>query len=435
MTQYEIYTFVLCLVVFVLITAFSGFLIATITKQGVRLIKHGADDDKITTEYYKSLKKKKSKFDWFFSLIVCIIMVAIFSFSMFVGCSDDVYSSDVPTFRVVNTGSMEEKHKKNEYLVENNLNDQIATFDLIIVYKAPKEEDLKLYDIVVYEVDGIMIVHRIIEIEEPNQYHPNERWFRLQGDAVESPDRFPVKYEQIKGIYKGDRVPFVGSFVLFMQSPAGWLCILLVVGAMIVTPLLEKALNKAKYNRLVAIGVIELPVEEIIVPEEQTSEEITEEVVEEILTEESVSEVAITEDSPTETASEVTEEKAGSTLTELLANLPNNCIEYFSVAKTKLERIKNVKFTGTKTRTYKHNNTLLARFEVRGKALYLYLALDPENYQNSEYLFTDVSHVKKYQSYAMRLKITTKRRLSEALDLIDDLVEKKNLTFTERGEL
>ena len=120
---------------------------------------------------------------------------------------------------------------------------------MIFVYEKPSQEDLKLYDIVVYEVDGVLLVHRIVQIEEPNQAHPNERWFLCQGDAVDAPDRFPVKYSQIRAIYRGERVPFVGSFVLFMQSPAGWLCIILIVGAIVATPIIEKKIQREKDAR------------------------------------------------------------------------------------------------------------------------------------------------------------------------------------------
>ena len=114
---------------------------------------------------------------------------------------------------------------------------------MIATHSLPKEEDLKLYDIVVYEVDDMLIVHRIVGIEEPNQEHPGNRYFLLQGDAVDSPDRFPVLYEQMRAIYTGERLPFVGSFVLFMQSPAGWLCMLLVVFAIFATPIIEKKIK------------------------------------------------------------------------------------------------------------------------------------------------------------------------------------------------
>ena len=54
----------------------------------------------------------------------------------------------------------------------------------------------------------------------------------------------------MKAIYRGDRTPFIGSFILFMQSPAGWLCTLLIVFTMITTPILDKKLATARKQRL-----------------------------------------------------------------------------------------------------------------------------------------------------------------------------------------
>ncbi len=145
---------------------------------------------------------------------------------------------------------MQTKNEKNRYLFENHLDNQFATFDLIITRKLPAESELKLYDIVVYEKDGLLLVHRIVGIEEPNEKHPDERYFLLQGDAVSTPDVFPVKYSQMRGIYRNERIPFLGSFVWFMQSPAGYLCILLVVFAIICSPLMDKKVEKARAERL-----------------------------------------------------------------------------------------------------------------------------------------------------------------------------------------
>ena len=145
---------------------------------------------------------------------------------------------------------MSYKAPENKYLVENDLNDHIQTFDLIVTEKLPDEFDLQLYDIVVYEIDGDMIVHRIVGIEEPNEKHPDQRYFLLQGDAVENPDQFPVYYSQMRGIYRGKRIPFVGSFITFMQSPAGYLCMALIVFAFIATPIMEKKIEKEMQKRL-----------------------------------------------------------------------------------------------------------------------------------------------------------------------------------------
>lgn len=244
MTKFHIYSLILCLIVFVMLVSILSYMLAIIIKQGFKHIKVGLEDEDILKDFNTDSSRKQSKFSKVFNkileLLLCIIFGVIFLSSLYINCTQNVYFDNAPTFRVVLTSSMEKKNEKNKYLFENNLNNQISSFDLITTYKIPDENDLKLYDIVVYEVDGILIVHRIVGIEEPNAQHPNERHFLMQGDAVGAPDRFPVLYSQMKGIYKGEKIPFIGSFVLFMQSPAGWLCMLLIVGAMVCTPILEK---------------------------------------------------------------------------------------------------------------------------------------------------------------------------------------------------
>ncbi len=258
MTSYETYVFLLCLIVFILLTTLSSVCVYIISKLTIRLIRAGAEDERIIEEHKKTAAKKNRKLvkivDIAVTAVLCTVLFVAFIFSVVISRSSAKPTGSLPTYRVVNTGSMAEKHPDNKYLYQNNINNQIQTFDLIATYKLPPEDELKLYDIVVYEMDDILVVHRIIEIEEPNEAHPNERHFRLQGDASEAPDRFPVRYEQMRAIYRGDRTPFVGSFILFLQSPAGWMCIILVVFAIIATPWLNGKLSKERRDRYLLIS-------------------------------------------------------------------------------------------------------------------------------------------------------------------------------------
>ena len=255
MMDYDVYVSILCTITYVMLTTVSVICTAVITYLSIKLIRSGAIDDEIIEEYGKSwdffeLKNFFRHAGYVFSSIVFCAFVIIFICSQIVQPAGEFRPSDLPSVRVVQTGSMAKKHEKNTYLEKNDLNNQIQTFDLIVTKKLPDEMDLKLYDIVVYEAEGLLIVHRIVDIEEPNEQHPDCRYFKLQGDANESPDRFTVRYDQIKAIYTGIRVPFLGSFVVFMQSPVGWLCIILVIVAMVLAPLLEKWIEREKEKRL-----------------------------------------------------------------------------------------------------------------------------------------------------------------------------------------
>lgn len=376
-------------------------MLTSIIKLTLRLIKTGAEDEKIKEEYVKAQKKgRKGKgIDSIFSTLLCLVLCVVFAFSLWVGFSGNSFSYDVPTLRVVNSASMSKKHEKNTYLVENNLNDHIQTFDLIFTYKAPAEFDLKIYDIVVYEVDGTLIVHRIVNIEEPNSKHPDERWFLCQGDAVERPDRFPVRYSQIKGIYRGQRIPFVGSFVSFMQSPAGWLCVLLVVTTTILTPILERKIKKARHARYL-----------LICP-----------TIEVALAEQVIKKVNFDFD-------KLGDERDTRTFEQKLADSTDIVKERYSAIDQSLRRIVGARIIeGKKHHTYKSGNVAIARLNFRGKTLNVHLGLNPKEYEDSKYIYTDVSDIKAYANYPMRVKLSSDRQTRWSKELIEQLRLQKGL--------
>lgn len=256
MTSYDIYVFILCFIVFMLLTAMFTYLITSITKMELELIHFGHRDEAIK----KQLNKKKSEsrallwISKIVSMLLCAVFVCTFVFAIYVRVNDDRPANGIPSVKVVKSESMAKKHFENTYLFDNNLDDQFQMFDMVICRHLPAENEIELYDIVVYKKDDMYVIHRIVGIEEPNEQHPNERHFLLQGDAVENPDKFPVLYNQMKGIYEGTRIPFVGSFVLFLQSPAGWLCVLLVIFSMIATPVVEKKIKEATDKRILTFA-------------------------------------------------------------------------------------------------------------------------------------------------------------------------------------
>jgi len=215
------------------------------------------EDDKILAEDDRCISKGKTYgrrkvglFDIVITAVFCCIIFGAFGFSIYTGFKGEQSAQDGGLFRVVLSDSMSEKSTANKYLFENKLDNQFQQFDLILTQKMPEENELELYDIVVYKLEDALIIHRIVGIEEANEKHPDGRRFIMQGDAVASPDRLLVSYSQMVGIYEGKNIPFVGSFVLFMQSPAGYMCILLVILGVITIPLMEGKILKEKVKRL-----------------------------------------------------------------------------------------------------------------------------------------------------------------------------------------
>ena len=259
MTQFEIYQFVLCFITFALMTGLFSVLLIHLYKSNNRLIEAGLNDEKIKKEYLDKQAKRTSVISKIIDKVVlgicCAVIFSAFAFSLIVTVNEGKVIKGVPSISVVKSESMSYVNEKNKYVKADQDLLSIDMFDVVFISALPKEEDLKVNDIVIYETDGYLVIHRIVGIEEPNQSH-SERYFILHGDANEVPDKFPVRYNQMKGIYTGKRIPLVGSFVLFLQSPAGYLCIILVLFAIIVTPIMEKKIEYKKIERLVAMGEI-----------------------------------------------------------------------------------------------------------------------------------------------------------------------------------
>lgn len=261
MTGYDLYVFIVGLVTFfALVGLFLTMLLIIVAKE-IKAITYGLEDDKIIKEHEKYNKKRAAITTANIVVKALLIVITIFAVIFFVWASalrfsDPKVEGDVAVPRVVLSDSMSYKRESNKYLEENGLDDQFDTFDIIFMGELPDEFELELYDIVIYELRDELIVHRIVGIEEPNEQHPDHRLFELRGDAVKNSDEFKVEYSQMKAIYTGEKINYVGSFIYFMQSPLGYMCILLLIVGSVLSPILEFMVNHAKRRRLDELGYL-----------------------------------------------------------------------------------------------------------------------------------------------------------------------------------
>ncbi|MBR2303321.1 MAG: hypothetical protein IKA42_05925 [Clostridia bacterium] len=499
MAGYQVYQFILSLIVFVILTGLFTFFIVWIIRLNLQLINAGTHDEKITTEYKKQQEKKPTLFGKIIDKVVlvlcCVVIFGAFAFSIAVEANGGKVCTGLPVLNVVESDSMSFVSEDNKYSYGKGYTDQFQMLDIVLTHELPAEKDLKIGDIVVYKQNDIMIIHRIVAIEEPNDKH-SERHFLLQGDANKNADMFPVKYDQMKSIYKGQRIPFVGSFIKFMQSPAGWLCILLVVFAIVATPLADKKLVNAKIARLKLMGVIadesgaesnnesiaeedsnaesrdETEFEEMVETDDETeveqeSEPTTEPVIEEeteLLAEEDVCEsIEIgCADEQVESADEEIVAEFAKQDNQTIVNDENNAdvvatqtrpFGNFGVGKTFEQKINDGNevlahryyqisdllcsiqkcrvVRGKRFETYRTGNSGVAKLAIRGKTLNVYLSVDPNDYQNTKYKFVDVSDKKTFAHYPMRLKITSDRQLRWAKELIRDMAKQHGWSIVE----
>ena len=153
----------------------------------------------------KNVNKEKTKRTIQYALRILLItfISIIFGLSIYTWNAKSLRGDVFPMpfnigIGVVMTGSMEPN---------------ITPDDLIIVKKT---NDYKVDEVIVYQSHGLLVVHRIIEI--------NGDEIITQGDANNTPDD-PIKVDQVKGevikVYPG-----IGLVVKLIKTPAGIFVIL-----------------------------------------------------------------------------------------------------------------------------------------------------------------------------------------------------------------
>ena len=448
MGTHDTYNLILCLIVLIALTALFSVLITIIIRYALKTINAGLDDEKIKKEYIEEQNKKKNRFFAVLSntlpILVCAILACVLCFSLYSRFTQNSKVGAIPTLKAVASGSMETKHKENTYLEVNNLNDQIKTFDLIVLHQLPKEEDLKLYDIVVYEANGYFIIHRIVGIEEPNASHPDERWFVLRGDANKYADEFPVTYNQMCSIYRGETIPIIGPFVMFMQSPAGIICFVLVVLVIITLPLIEKKLKKAIVVRQIALGLIPNENGEIIATADEQhieNERIVDNTIgEEVATTEeqavnTADEEIIAPESPKDVDFDGFNKIERKTFEEKLALIGEEKTDWYNQLVYVLMQIPAVRRSQAKYHElYRQKNNSIAKISIKGKSIYVYLPVNAEDYQGVQYGFKNVSNVKAHGKLISECKITSNRKLKNVLKILATYGENVNVEMPKDSE-
>ena len=191
----------------------------------------------------------------------------------------------------------------------------------------------------------------------------------------------------------------------------------------------------------------EAPVEEPIV-EEVAEEPVVEEAVEEPAVEETVEEPAVEEAAEEPVVEEAEEgEPVYVTLNSNPLNIrysrsvQANIIQSDDTVKSYYSELKNhiLSYKGVKSRfswkleSFNRGRVHIAKFKVRGKTLTMYIALDPNEFENSKYRF-DVADSKSLASVPMAVKVKSALGLKKAKELVDILMAKLEIVVNPKAQ-
>ena len=175
--------------------------------------------------------------------------------------------------------------------------------------------------------------------------------------------------------------------------------------------------------------VIEEPVEEsapevVEKPVEEPAPEVVEEPVEEPAPE--VAPIALGENEGTRLINgEIVLVHYRSSFMSRLIQADADIQDYYTIIKNVLLSYKGVKARSSwSCESFNKGRLQCAKLNVKGRTITLYLALDPKDYIDSKYHFTDVSDKPKFDKVPMLVKVRSDRALKYAVELIEEMMAK-----------
>lgn len=145
------------------------------------------------------------------------------------GCSLLEIAVGVPKSKIIGVNYYVVVSKSMSYVDESNrefLSDKKAGFlqidDVVFVKRIGKNTSLCVGDIVTFNMDGVTVIHRIVEIEEKD----GKTFYHTRGDANNANDPVVFTKEDLKEKFVFS-IPSVGAFFMFLKSRFGIIFLLL----------------------------------------------------------------------------------------------------------------------------------------------------------------------------------------------------------------
>lgn len=163
-------------------------------RSNLKKIKEQKEDDSFYFESYQETKESKKKSKIILNVLASFLILSSLSiFAMSLAFKINV-NNDEKIVLSINSDSMATALSSNEYVKENKLQTKIYMYDVCEFTKNIDSSEIKLYDIVLYKNNNLLIAHRIININEDGT-------FETRGDNNVLSDKFDLKIDEIIGKY------------------------------------------------------------------------------------------------------------------------------------------------------------------------------------------------------------------------------------------
>ena len=159
------------------------------------------------------------RFGNFLYVLFIVLCLGLAGFGIYMNSSDQPIFINNTSYIVIMTGSMEERNPDNEYLLENDLDDQITQYSLIGIEHTDFDK-VEQYDVIAfYDSDKNIIVHRVIAIHDED----GPRTLQTRGDSNNASldDEMAITKERFIGTYSGFENYGLGITITYLRSTLG----------------------------------------------------------------------------------------------------------------------------------------------------------------------------------------------------------------------
>ncbi len=209
-------------------------------------------DSKASRKVFRTIKKAVN-------IAFIALLVPFLAFAVYSKLINGVAMIGGQGVIAVASGSMSVKNEANPYLA--NIDNQFNTYDIITLEKVESTSELGLYDVIAYvNNEGVNVIHRIVG------FQPTVDGMRYvtRGDSNNMDDSYKPSIDDVLGKYTGTRVPYVGVFIMFLQSISGILTIAAVIYCLIMIESFGNKMYIAREERLIILqDAIDLQTETI----------------------------------------------------------------------------------------------------------------------------------------------------------------------------
>ena len=214
-------------------------------KRDVELIEETIYDNIKSTSKYRAVARKLKQA---FFYVAIAILIPFLVLSLYTKLTTGVAMIGGRGVIVVASGSMSEKNPQNPNISAlSKYDNQFQTYDLIVLEAVSSESEIKKYDVIAFTNDeGVNIIHRIVGFEGSGE----NRRYVTSGDANNANDKYKPSFDDVIGRYTGDRVPWIGVFVMFLQSYSGILTLAAIIYCLIMIEYVSEKIYKTQKARL-----------------------------------------------------------------------------------------------------------------------------------------------------------------------------------------